>query len=363
MIRWYNRQARDLPWRRTRDPYKIWISEVMLQQTTVSAVIPYYQRWVREFPAIQDAARAPLLKILRLWQGLGYYQRARNIHKAAQILCALHGGTIPADPCALKRLPGFGPYTAGAVASIAFDIPCPIIDANIRRVMMRVLGLKGYADSSQDQKILAFLQTIMPAKKPGAFNQALMELGALLCRSRAPLCLSCPVKLDCRSRREGLQESIPRPKKRLVQKVEAVAGILRKDKHYFIQRRPSEGLLASLWEFPGGKIESKETSLQALRRAFKEELGADIHSVQPLMRVRHSYTQFHVRLHVFLCRPRTSPREDARHRWVRLPDLVQYPMPSGHARIVEKLQQVAWHLETETTGAQSHRLGHMKMFL
>lgn len=341
LMRWYRRYARDLPWRQTRDPYRIWISEVMLQQTTVNAVIPYYQRWVREFPTVQHAADAPLFKILKLWQGLGYYQRAKNIHKAAKVLCALHQGKIPADPNVLKNLPGFGPYTTGAVASIAFDIPHPIIDANIRRVIMRILAMKGYADASRDQKILAFLNKIMPSKKAGTFNQSLMELGALLCRNRTPSCLLCPVKGDCRAYQKGVQEIIPRPTKRIMKDIDVAVGILRRRGKYFIQKRPSQGLLADLWEFPGGKIEEKETPVQALKREFREELGIAIASVKPFMHLRHSYTQFRVRLHVFLCQSPISVQEDSAHKWVRLCGLLKYPMPSGSARIVEKLQYPA----------------------
>lgn len=341
LLNWYRQNARDLPWRRTRDPYKIWISEVMLQQTTVNAVIPYYRRWVRELPTLHSAAEAPLLKILKLWQGLGYYQRAKNIHKAAKIICAQYEGKIPPDPNALKNLPGFGPYTTGAVASIAFDIPHPIIDANIRRVMMRILAREGFAETAQDSAIWTFLSKIMPTQKAGDFNQALMELGALLCRPRTPVCLLCPIKGDCRAYQKGIQEIIPQPKKRLTQELNAAVGVLKKDGRYFIQKRPSQGLLADLWEFPGGKIEVGETPVKALKREFKEELGIDIHSVKPLMYVRHSYTQFRVRLHVFLCQCRAAPREDATHKWVRLSNLAQYPMPSGSAKIVERLQHAA----------------------
>lgn len=341
LLNWYRQNARDLPWRRTRDPYKIWISEVMLQQTTVNAVIPYYRRWVRELPTLHSAAEAPLLKILKLWQGLGYYQRAKNIHKAAKIICAQYEGKIPPDPNALKNLPGFGPYTTGAVASIAFDIPHPIIDANIRRVMMRILAREGFAETAQDSAIWTFLSKIMPTQKAGDFNQALMELGALLCRPRTPVCLLCPIKGDCRAYQKGIQEIIPQPKKRLTQELNAAVGVLKKDGRYFIQKRPSQGLLADLWEFPGGKIEVGEPPVKALKREFKEELGIDIHSVKPLMHVRHSYTQFRVRLHVFLCQCRAAPREDATHKWVRLSNLVQYPMPSGSAKIVERLQHTA----------------------
>ncbi len=255
LIRWYQKNKRDLPWRKTTDPYKIWISEIMLQQTTVNTVIPYYERWVKQFSTVESVAKAPIQKILKMWQGLGYYTRVRNIHRSAKIICKEYNGKIPEHVDELRKLPGFGPYTVGAVASIAFDKRQPIIDANVRRVVMRQLARKGHADTSQDKKILEFLDQIMPATGNNIFNQAMMELGALVCRSKEPICLFCPVKETCVAYRKGIQEIIPTVKKKLIKEIEAVIAIIEHDGKYFIQKRSSKGLLADLWEFPGGKIE------------------------------------------------------------------------------------------------------------
>lgn len=309
----------------------------MLQQTTVNAVIPYYQRWTKVFPTVAVVSRAPLQKVLRLWQGLGYYQRAKNIHKAAKVICAEHDGLIPQRAEEISKLPGFGPYTTGAVLSIAFDVRHPIIDANVRRVVMRLLAMEGHAVTRHDPAILKFLEQVMPRTNIGTFNQALMELGALVCRNHEPLCLQCPVRGHCQAYREGRQEVIPAPKARVVKDIDVAVGILKKNGRYFIQKRPSKGLLADLWEFPGGKIEGSEVPAQALAREFREELGVEVGSVEPFMHARHAYTQFRVRLHVFLCQSRVPPIEDATHKWVRLQDLLKYPMPSGSARIVERL--------------------------
>ncbi len=338
LMSWYKKNARDLPWRKTSDPYKIWISEIMLQQTTVNAVIPYYEQWMKIFPNIHSVAKAPLQKILRVWQGLGYYQRAKNIHKSSQIICKRYQGKIPQNAEALKQLPGFGPYTIGAVLSIAFDQPYPIVDANVRRVIMRQLALEGFADIAQDPEILNFLDHVMPLKNNRIFNQALMEMGALICRNKEPLCLICPIKGSCRAYEKGKQEIIPTPKKRIIQDIEAVIAIIEKDRKYFIQKRPSNGLLADLWEFPGGKVKKGETNEQALARELKEELGIELRSTQPMMDVQHFYTQFRVHLNVWHCQPKSYPQEDKIHKWVSLNDLIKYPMPSGSAKIVDRLR-------------------------
>jgi len=334
---WYRKECRDLPWRRTTDPYKIWVSEIMLQQTTVNAVIPYYKKWVKEFPTIRSVARAPLQKILKMWQGLGYYQRAKNLHKSAKIICSNFNGKLPDSAEDLRRLAGFGPYTIGAVLSIAFDKRYPIIDANIRRVVMRLLGVEGFADVSKDKVILEFLDSNMPQRNLRTFNQALMELGALVCRNKEPLCSLCPVKARCRAYAKRIQEIIPTPKIKIIKDLDVSIGVIIKNRKYLIQKRPSRGLLADLWEFPGGKIKPQESVKQALKRELKEEIGAEVESSEFLMNARHFYTQYRVCLHVFLCRLKSYPTGTAVRKWVSLDKLSNYPMPSGSAKIVDKL--------------------------
>lgn len=336
---WYRRNARDLPWRKTSDPYKIWISEVMLQQTTVNAVIPYYQRWMKRFPTLVCVAQAPRGAILKMWQGLGYYQRAKNIHRAARMMCKNFREKIPSTAEDLKKLPGFGHYTVGAVLSIAFDMRHPIVDANVRRVMMRLLAVPGHADAPQDKHILKFLERVMPEKKTGLFNQALMELGALVCRSRVPLCLLCPVRGQCAAYAQGIQEIIPAPRKRVLKDVDVAVGLIKKDGRYFIQKRPSKGLLADLWEFPGGKMERGETPLTALRRELKEELGVALIGARPLLNLRHFYTQFRVNLNVFSCEVEDFPASDRLHKWVDKSQFSRYAMPSGTAKIIDRLKK------------------------
>jgi A/G-specific adenine glycosylase len=311
----------------------------MLQQTTVAAVVPYYERLIKVFPDVRSLARAPLRRVLREWQGLGYYQRARNMHLAAKAIVRDHGGGIPADEAALRRLPGFGPYTTAAVLSLAFDRPLPVLDANVRRVLMRILGITGPADAAVDRRLRPFLESVFPAAAPGDFNQALMELGALVCRSRSPQCLVCPISRFCRAARRGTQEIIPTPKKLRTEKIEVAVAVIERGGCFLIQERPAGGLLAGLWEFPGGKVEPGETVTAALRREVREELGVGIAGVRKLAVVRHAYTRFEATLHAYVCRlagPEPSP--DQRRRWVTLKELRRYPLPSGSVRIVGALE-------------------------
>jgi len=336
---WYGTHKRDLPWRRTSDPYRIWISEVMLQQTTVNAVIPYYKAWAVKFPNVRALARAPLQSVLKTWQGLGYYQRARNLHAAALRIVERHGGRLPADHAALLKLPGFGPYTAAAVASLAFGKPHPVIDANVRRVMMRILHLPGEADGRHDKAIDAALVRLMGRKAPGTFNQAMMELGALVCRPQTPLCAACPLPDLCAAYERGEPEVIPKPRKRVTQKRKAVVGIIRKGTRVLIQQRPQKGLLGGLWEFPGGKVERGETLEQALRRELREELDAEVKDVRFLLEVKHTYTQFRIALYAYAVRLKEEPALEAgRRKWVTIKALRDYPVPSGSAKIVRYLE-------------------------
>lgn len=310
----------------------------MLQQTTVPAVIPYYERWLKVFPDMRSLARSPLRRVLREWQGLGYYQRARNLHQAARTIVGEYGGRIPDDECTLGSLPGFGPYTTAAVLSLVYGRPQPVIDANVRRVLMRVLGLRGTAEAKVDKTLRAFLETVFSKDSPGDFNQAMMELGALVCRGRNPQCLACPVREFCRAAREGTQEIIPRPRTLGLEKIEAVVAVIEKDGRILIQKRPSRGLLADLWEFPGGKVEPGESLTSALRREVREELGAEVEDVRRLTTVRHAYTRFQVTLHAYACKLRDENlKMGPRRRWATLASIRKYPLPSGSVKIVDFL--------------------------
>jgi A/G-specific adenine glycosylase len=275
--------------------------------------------------------------VLKAWQGLGYYRRARDLRRAAHILVKSHGGRLPDNEKALRSLPGFGPYTTAAVLSIAFGRAVPLVDANVRRVLMRVFGLEGTARASNDKALLERLAPEVPRRRPGDFNQALMELGALVCRPSNPACLGCPLRAACRAYAEGRQEVIPAPVKQSYLKRTAVVGIIGREGRILIQRRPEEGFLGGLWEFPGGKVEQGESLRETLAREIREEVGIRIADVRPFMTVDHSYTRFKVTLHAFTCRPATEPALGPAMRWIKPRDLAKYPFPSGSARIADRI--------------------------
>jgi A/G-specific adenine glycosylase len=313
----------------------------MLQQTTVPAAVPYYEKWLALFPNLRSLARAPLRKVLKAWEGLGYYQRARNLRAAARIVVAEHGGRIPSDFEAISRLPGIGPYTAAAVLSIAFAKPYPVIDANVRRLMMRVLAVRGEGSPKRDAAILAVLKPTLSRRSPGAFNQALMEVGARICRPHNPLCLRCPVRPDCGAYRRGLQEIIPRPKKNVrPKKIEAVVAVIECGGRFLIRQRPERGLLGGLWEFPGGKREPRESRLAALRRELAEEVGVPSRDETLLAKVRHAYTSYDIDLYAYRCRLDGEPDPGrGRFKWVASKGLRYYPFPSGSAKIVRLIER------------------------
>jgi A/G-specific adenine glycosylase len=337
---WYAAHHRKLPWRETKDPYRIWISEVMLQQTIVQTVIPRYLCWIKLFPDVTTLSRAPLRSVLKAWEGLGYYQRARNIHMASKIIKEHHQSRIPRKHDILQNLPGFGPYTTAAVLSIAYGQPYPAIDANVRRVLMRILKKNDKASPKIDRELLSCFSPLLPRKNMGDFNQAMMELGALVCRPHNPLCNLCPVSDFCLAFEAGEQEVIPRPKKRNYQRIEAAVGLIEKRGKFLVQKRPSKGLLADLWEFPGGKIKKGESPRKALRREIKEELGASICNEKRLVTVRHAYTRFQVTLHAFSCSLQGDLLPDRKRlRWVSLQAMKRYPFPSGSAKIIKFLEK------------------------
>jgi A/G-specific adenine glycosylase len=302
LLRWFAKARRDLPWRRDRDAYRIWISEVMLQQTTVAAVIPYFERFLRTFPTLPDLAAASEQDVLRLWEGLGYYRRARDLHRAARQVVATIGGVLPDDPDALRQLPGMGRYTVGAVLSQAFDRRLPILEANSRRVLCRLFGRTDDPRSGPAERWLwQVAEELLPSKRVGDFNQALMELGALVCTPTAPHCDACPLKADCEARRLGMQEQIPaKPAPTaIIEEREAAVVIRRGPDVLLVQRPESANRWANLWEFPHGSLGDGESHEEAAIRLARELTGLRVRLGPEMLTLRHSVTRFRITMVCF----------------------------------------------------------------
>jgi A/G-specific adenine glycosylase len=311
LLNWYERQAADLPWRSApTDPYRVWLAEIMLQQTRVQTVIPYYTRFLSAYPQVLALAAASLDDVLKLWEGLGYYSRARNLHKTARIIAAEYGGQFPQTAGELQQLPGIGRYTAGAIASIAFDQPVPVLDGNVIRVFSRLIDLPDDVRSSATQaRLWQLAADWLPPERPGDYNQALMELGRQVCKPRRPDCEACPLRAHCRAHAAGTQTQRPvKARKAPIPHFDVAAGIIYDDDgRILIAQRPPEGLLGGLWEFPGGKLEPGETAPQALRRELREELAIEVEVGELFVVVRHAFTHFRISLHAFACRYLSGP--------------------------------------------------------
>jgi A/G-specific adenine glycosylase len=342
LLAWYGQQGRQLPWRETCDPYAIWVSEVMLQQTQVKTVLPYYQRWLQQFPTIQALAEADPQTVLKVWQGLGYYARARNLQRAAQQILAEHSGQFPRDKASLLRLPGIGRSTAGGILSAAFNQPEPILDGNVKRVLARLVALPTPPAKSLGH-LWQLSANLLDPISPRAFNQAWMDLGATLCLPRQPQCDRCPWKPHCRAHALNQTHLFPMTETRppIPKKVIGVAVIWNGDRQILIDRRRPEGLLGGLWEFPGGKLEPGETIPECIRREIKEELDIEIVVGDEFIVVEHTYSHFHVTLHVHHCTYLTGdpkPLECEEIRWVTLDQIEQFPFPKANLRIIDALR-------------------------
>jgi len=343
VLSWYAAARRDLPWRRTRSPYRIWLAEAMLQQTRVGTVIPYYARFLKRFPTLAALAEAPLDDVLAVWAGLGYYARARSLHAAAREVVRKHKGRVPRGLADLLALPGVGRYTAGAIRSIAFNLPAPILDGNVTRVLCRLVGIEANPKASATQKRLwSLAEELVPEGHARDFNQAMMELGAVVCTPKAPACGTCPASDLCEAFRLGLQGALPRmPAWKPVPHYDVGLGLVWRRRKLLIAKRPPNAMLGGLWEFPGGKREGAEPLAETVRREIKEELGLDVAVGELFVSVKHAYSHFRVTLHAFHCQcPRGRPRPvraDA-VKWVRVEDLSRYPFPTGSLKVIRKLR-------------------------
>jgi A/G-specific adenine glycosylase len=347
LLRWFSKTARDLPWRRTRDAYAIWVSEIMLQQTQVKTVIPYWERWMRELPTVESLAKARAEKIHKLWEGLGYYTRVRNMQKAAQEIMAVHGGEFPRRYDDILELPGIGRYTAGAIASIAFNEARPILDGNVMRVLTRIFGIEeNPREKPANEKLWRLAEELVTAAatvESGAIpnacshlNQSLMELGALICTPRQPKCGVCPVRLECIAFRKGKVDLIPNLGLRAPATSRhfiAIAVVHRG--RWLVRQRPAGMVNAHLWEFPNQEVEATAKPKQTAR----DVLGFASSALKEFCTIKHSITRYRITLTVYRATTKSGDtKNSAKHgRWLTLPEARKLAFTGAHLKILKQL--------------------------
>lgn len=356
LLPWFEEKARDLPWRRGYDPYAVWVSEIMAQQTQMDRVVGYFERFMARFPDIAALAAAPEDAVLKAWEGLGYYSRARNLLAAARRIVDAHGGRFPSAPDAIRALPGIGDYTAGAIASIAFGHDAVAVDANVLRVLARVCDIDlPVKEPAGRARVAEAARSLLPQGRARDYNQALMELGALVCRPKTPDCAACPVSAVCQARHLGIVADRPvLSKTKDITPLSVATGVLFHAGRIFIQKRLPAGAWGNLWEFPGGRIEAGESPDAAVVREFAEETAFATDVAAKLAVIRHGYTTYRVTLHCFLLRLATGD-DDApcpapvltaaqESRWVLPTELAGFAFPAGHRKLIDQLANSLWIL-------------------
>jgi A/G-specific adenine glycosylase len=336
LLQWFKKNGRDLPWRKTRDPYAIWVSEIMLQQTQVATVIPYYQKFLKSFPTIHHLAKSDLSKVLKVWEGLGYYSRARNLHRASQIVLTRFHGKIPETLKDLLGLPGIGRSTAGSILSFAFHKDAPILDGNAKRVLSRLFTVSSNPVKSKTEGLLwQISESLVPKGFSNPFNQALMDLGSMLCTPKEPECDRCPLHRFCKGRASGKPERFPAKKvKRTIPHIESVSAVIKKDGRVLLNQRPPKGLLGGLWEFPNWRIKGKKIQKQQLKNQMDREVGLSINVKESIGTFQQTYSHFKLTLSVFHCQHLNGK---GKGKWVPIRNLALYPMSRIHRRIAEMI--------------------------
>lgn len=345
LLNWFATHQREMPWRDLNTPYSTWISEIMLQQTQVDTVIPYFNRFLEAFPTVEALAKADLQEVLKRWEGLGYYSRARNLHKAASVLVNDYQSTLPADYKEIQKIPGIGPYCAAAITSIAYGNPVPVVDGNVLRVFTRFWGID---DDIRNAKVrdLLFEKLTPPvemSKDPSSFNQGIMELGALICKPKSPNCKDCPISADCVALAQNRVAELPFKSKQAPTPHHHIGvAIIWKDDKVLIGKRKDDGFLGGLWEFPGGKQKNKEAIEDTVRREVKEETGLDIALRDLKMTVKHAYSHFKITLHAYEAdwvSGDAKPLSADELRWVEIDALDAFPFPKANKKVLESLVQ------------------------
>ncbi len=340
LIGWFEMEMRDLPWRKDQDPYKVWVSEVMLQQTRVDTVIPYFTRFLEKFPSIEALAKADEDQVLKAWEGLGYYSRVRNLQSAVKEVHEKYAGKVPDEPKEISSLKGVGPYTAGAILSIAYGKPEPAVDGNVMRVLSRILLIwEDIAKPSTRKVFEEAVRALISHENPSYFNQALMELGALICTPTSPSCLLCPVRDHCQAFEAGAQTELPiKTKKKKQRPVELVSAVLRdKDGRVLIRKRPGSGLLANLWEFPSAEVSQEYRSeKEQFKGYFNDEYHVEISLGEMVGRIEHVFSHLIWNIHVFSGELHGEIQESATLKLVKVEELEEYAFPVSHQKIIKQ---------------------------
>ncbi len=337
LIAWYQAEKRDLPWRQNKDAYRIWVSEVMLQQTRVDTVIPYFNRFIEQYPTMADFAAADEEKILKMWEGLGYYSRVRNLHHATRDVVTKYGGIVPADLATMKRLKGVGDYTAGAVLSIAYDLPVPAVDGNVMRVYARLFGIE--ADTFLPASKKVFEQKVSETiayDDPSSFNQGLMELGALICTPARPQCLICPVSEHCKAFEQGKTDVLPvKSKKKKAKDQFVVTAVIKNSRgEVLLQKRPEKGLLAGLWEFPSIEVGAAEKQqLGHAQFGMTGMLGFSLVDFRQMVQLKHVFTHLIWHIVGYAAECEAVPEVGSPMQWVSVVDIGGYALPVPHQKV------------------------------
>lgn len=335
-----------MPWRDCGDPYKIWLSEIMLQQTRVGQATPYFERFIKHFPTVYDLAEADQQDVLKVWEGLGYYSRARHLHSAARTVVEKFDGKVPDTWDKITELKGVGPYTASAILSIAFQKKYAVVDGNVIRVLSRHHGIEDDVRSSKTKNMIQEIaDEFISEDRPGDFNQAIMELGATVCTPSNPECGECPLKTGCIAHQTVKTEEIPykSPAKKRPHHHIGVGIILNEDDEVLIALRPEDAMLGGLWEFPGGKQKENEEMEDTVIRELREELGVEVTVDKPFMKLNHAYSHFKITLHAYLCKLQNGtpePQSSQQVRWISIEELGDYPFPKANRRLTEKLMNL-----------------------
>lgn len=344
LLSWFAHNARKLPWRKTYDPYHVWLSEVMLQQTQMDRVVDYFRTWINKLPTLETVASADENELLKLWEGLGYYSRVRNFHTAAKIIIG-NQGEIPSSYAKLLKLPGIGKYTAGAILSIAFQQNYPVVDGNVERVFSRMFAIETPIKSSEGQKHLwSLADALLPKGNSRQWNQALMELGALVCKKSKPDCQLCPLEEHCQAHLSGTTSLHPVAGKSITTiPVSFVAAVIVRKGAIYTQKRLPDSMWGNLWEFPGGHLEKNETPAQGTIREVDEETGFKITIDHPLPLVKHSYTRYKATVYSYQCTLKNDPVPELNaaqeYKWLSLAELDKLAFSAGHRKLIENLKK------------------------